>query len=203
MDRVKILDNESKLDIVTKKVNVVYELGVNANLELFLYNYNESSEVVVNLNGDGAKVVFHYSCINIDDNTFNIAINHNASNTNSYIVNHGINKDNKRLEFNVIGNILHDSKNCECKQENQIINLTNGKSRINPNLLISNYDCNSAHSAYIGKFKDEWIFYLTSRGLSYSNALEILMRGLILNGGDSNNKLIKEFMDKFVGGCNG
>ena len=45
--------------------------------------------------------------------------------------------------------------------------------------LIDNYDVDSSHSVYIGKFNEEKMFYLTSKGLSENAAKELLIMGFI------------------------
>ncbi|MCI8460489.1 MAG: SufD family Fe-S cluster assembly protein, partial [Bacilli bacterium] len=85
------------------------------------------------------------------------------------------------------------SSKCICNQENQIINMDNGKSTILPILLIDNYDVDSNHSAYIGKFRDEEIFYLMSRGISRSMANRLLLRGFLINSDSIELEKILEF----------
>lgn len=83
---------------------------------------------------------------------------------------------------------------CICNQENQIINLSDGTSLIKPNLLIRNYDTFSNHAAYIGKFKDELLFYLMSRGISFNKSNELLMESLLINNGNKEEKVVQEFI---------
>ena len=70
-----------------------------------------------------------------ENNRYNILVNHNASNTVSNVYNHGLNVFNNNLDYNVTGKVLATSNNCICNQENQIINMNDGKSTICPNLL--------------------------------------------------------------------
>ena len=172
-----------------------FNLDINANETYEIYHYviNKSVNVVINLKGLNAKVVYHYSTINFDDNTFKITINHLCSNTISEIYNHGVNAGFKKLVFDVTGYVPKDSFKCFCNQENQIINLTNGISQILPNLLINNYDTFSNHAAYIGKFKEDILFYLMSRGIN-----EQIATRLLLNGGNINEKVTDLFLKKLM-----
>lgn len=177
-----------------------FNLDINANETYEIYHYviNKSVNVVINLKGLNAKVVYHYSTINFDDNTFKITINHLCSNTISEIYNHGVNVSFKKLVFDVTGYVPKDSFKCFCNQENQIINLTNGISQILPNLLINNYDTFSNHAAYIGKFKEDILFYLMSRGINEQIATRLLMKSLLLNGGNINEKVTDLFLKKLM-----
>ena len=82
--------------------------------------------------------------------------------------------------FDVTGIVLKDCAGCICNQENQIINLTHGKSKIHPNLLIDHYDVVANHSAYVGKFSKDVLFYLASRGLNSTEIYFLLLTGFLL-----------------------
>ena len=77
--------------------------------------------------------------------------------------------------------------------QNQIINLENGKSTIHPNLLIDNFNVESNHSAYIGKIKEEKLFYLMSRGLSKKEAYQLLLKGFLINMDSIDMSKINDF----------
>ena len=49
--------------------------------------------------------------------------------------------------------------------------------------LIDNYDVVSNHAAYIGKFKDEMLFYMMSRGISRDSAYHLLLNGFLIQSG--------------------
>jgi hypothetical protein len=49
-------------------------------------------------------------------------------------------------------------------------------------ILIDEYDVNAAHSAYIGGFNSEELFYLESRGIEADNARKLLTTGFIKSG---------------------
>ena len=103
------------------------------------------------------------------------------SNTHSELYNHGVNISNKKLDYHVDGIVPKESSKCICNQENQIINMSDGKSTIFPNLLIDNYDVESNHAAYIGKFSEDKIFYMMSRGIAREEAERLLLNGFLIN----------------------
>ena len=80
---------------------------------------------------------------------------------------------------------------CTVNQNNRIINLTNNKCEIRPNLYIDTSDVNASHSALIGKFSDEEMFYMQSRGLDYDTANKLLISGF-LTSDISDKKILKE-----------
>ena len=98
--------------------------------------------------------------------------------------------------YYVDGVVPKTSDKCICNQDNQIINMDNGKSTICPNLLIDNYDVDSNHAAYIGKFKDEIMFYMMSRGISREVAYRLLLNGFLINSDSIEKDKIKLFLDE-------
>lgn len=153
---------------------------------IYHFSINSGSEVTINLCEEGVSLFYYYNNINYDDHIFKIRVNHLKAHTHSEIFNHGVNLLDHKLTYYVDGVVPRDSSGCICNQDNQIINIENGKSTICPNLLIDNYDVDSNHAAYIGKFRDEALFYMMSRGISREQAYRLLLKGfLVPNGADS------------------
>ncbi len=171
-----------------------YTFDLDEDTIIYHYNVNKSYDILINLNEENITLNYFYNNINYDDNTYKIRINHNKSNTNSYVYNHGVNVNDKKLHYWVDGYVPKNSESCDCNQDNQIININNGKSKIWPNLLIDNYDVNANHSAYIGKFKEELLFYLMSRGISRHDSYKLLLNGFLLNTDSVDREKIKDFV---------
>jgi Fe-S cluster assembly scaffold protein SufB len=55
---------------------------------------------------------------------------------------------------------------------------------LKPNLLIDNDDIEAEHSAYIGRFKEDEIFYLMTRGISREDATDLLVRSFLIGDMD-------------------
>ncbi len=192
MNNVEIKKNEERI-IYTNDTDVTY--NVSGKLSVYNYINDKSTNIIINLISEKACVEYHLSTINKNDNKVSVKVNHLESKTISKIYNHGVNLKDKNLTFDVYGIIPKHCSGCICNQENQIINEENGNSKINPNLLIENYDTISNHAAYIGKFKDELMFYLMSRGINKNTANNMLIKTLLLNGGDKDNLVVKEYLD--------
>lgn len=182
-DRVLYLfDEESK--------NYTFNV-IDSKLTVYHYVVDSTINVEVNLNSINSEIEYHYSIINYNNNNYKIEVNHNYKNTYSNIYNHGVNINDNKLHFDIIGSVGMNISKCICNQENQIINLNDGDSTILPKLLIDNYDISSSHSAYIGKFSDDILFYLMSRGISKESAYKILIKSLLINGGEESTELEK------------
>lgn len=179
-----VLDNNEKSE---------YKYNICEDTIIYHFSINSSSKVEVNLVTEGVTLYYYYNNINYDNNEFKIKVNHMEDNTHSELFNHGVNVFVNKLTYYVDGSVPKKSSKCICNQENQIINMDNGKSTILPILLIDNYDVDSNHSAYIGKFRDEEIFYLMSRGISRSMANRLLLRGFLINSDSIELEKILEF----------
>ena len=177
-----------------KKTN--YKYNISEDTIIYHFSINGSSDVEINLDVENVTLYYHYGNINYDDNTFNIKINHLASNTHSEVFNHGVNVFDNKLSYYVDGIVPNNSNKCICNQDNQIINMNDGKSTICPNLLIDNYDVDSNHAAYIGKFKDEILFYMMSRGISLEVANRLLLNGFLINSDSIDKGKIEEFLEE-------
>ena len=193
MNRIIDVKEREKVfyDFDTTNQDVIYNVSENSKLVVYQYGINIDNHIIINLHGENASVEYHYSTINYDDHKYKIDVNHNNSKTISNIYNHGINVFDNKLDFDITGNVLNKSGKCECNQKNQILNISDGKSTILPKLLIDNYDVISSHSAYIGKFKDEILFYLMSRGISEKVSYDLLIKSFLVNGCD-NTELIEK-----------
>ena len=154
-----------------------YTYNITEDTVIYHYLVDSSSTVDVNMVTEGVTLYYYYNTINYKNNSFSIKVNHLKDNTHSELFNHGVNVGNNKLDFFVEGIVPKESEKCICNQENQIINMSDGKSTICPNLLIDNYDVDSNHSAYIGKFSEDKLFYLMSRGISFDEANRLLLNG--------------------------
>lgn len=174
--------NMSKiLYVLDNNENTEYKYNICEDTIIYHFSINSSSSVEINLVTEGVNLYYYYNNINYNDNDFKVRIKHMEGNTHSEIYNHGVNVNNNKLTYHVDGVVPKNSSKCICNQDNQIINMANGKSTILPILLIDNYDVDSNHAAYIGKFRDEELFYLMSRGISRDDSNRLLLNGFLIN----------------------
>ena len=82
-------------------------------------------------------------------------------------------------------------------QKNRIINLTNKKCEIKPNLFIDENDVIANHSAHIGKCNEEEMFYLMSRGIEPKEAENLIIRGFLLNGLKQGQNEMENIINKY------
>ena len=184
---IYVVDNNDKTE---------YKYNICEDTVIYHFSINSTSVVNINLVTEGVTLHYYYNNINYDNNSFDINVKHMADNTHSEVYNHGVNVKTAKLDYHVNGIVPKTSSKCICNQDNQIINMDNGKSTICPNLLIDNYDVDSNHAAYIGKFKDEILFYMMSRGISMEVANRLLLNGFLINSDSIDKSKIEEFLEE-------
>ncbi len=194
MNKLIVGKNSSQeIYIDNKDTKYIIEVEEDSSVKIYHYAIDKSFDVEIYLKGENAKIDYFYSTVNNKDNYFNIKVYHMCSNTYSNLVNHGVNTGSSKLCFRVDGIIPKDIKNSVCNQDNKIMNLKKGKSTIEPNLIVDSYDSVANHSAYIGNFKDEVLFYLNSRGISTEKAVRMLILGFLVHD-DFKESEIEDFL---------
>ena len=198
-DMIVDFNNTSKdIDVhIVKNVCLKVFAKTNNTSNKISYHIDENCDVIINklaidcsdsveviMNNPNSSIKYNTSVINYNDNSYRQIVNHSCGNTNSIIVNHCINVEDKEFKFIVDGIISKDSSKVNFKQDNRIINLKNGKSNILPNLIVDNDDIEASHSAYIGTFDEEKLFYMMSRGITKKECDDLLIKAFLLNDMD-------------------
>ncbi len=195
-------DVNLNLNIVTKgksgKVQYKYNLNRNCCLNVFKFqNVDIIKEMItLNLIGENSKIDYNFKTISNDKETYDYHIFHKSKNTISNIKNNGVCIKDGTLIYQVSSFVPKEITGCTVTQSNRIINLTNNKCEIRPNLYIDTSNVEASHSALIGKFSDEEMFYMQSRGLDYKTSLKLLITGFLTS--DINNKKILDFITKNI-----
>lgn len=163
--------------------NDKYILNTNSNLSVFkFYNNNDVKEnITINLNGTHSKINYSFSSICQKNEEYNIKIKHNNSYVESYISNKCLSLEKSKINFNIDSILPKGNIGCIMDQNTKIIEMGNTDTKINPNMYIEEADVEARHGSVIGRFNDDDIFYLTSRGIPESEAIKLLIKGFILS----------------------
>lgn len=193
---VNILCILKKTDYVSFEFNV-YDGNVSFNN--FSYDCKEQ-KIEANLNKQGALINIYNSYLCKGIQNVDVNVTHKAPSTQSNVYDNAITIEKGSICFNNITKVKKKMKNCKVIQDAKIIPINdNNKNRINPVLLIDEYEVDAKHAAFIGKFKEEQLFYLKSRGLSEQQAIDLLLKGLlvgIMNIEDEEKEKIKDLILK-------
>lgn len=193
-----VVEDNICLNIVDISFNTSNKININLkNDSRVIYNkfsINSGDYIYTLLDGEYSNVVINNSVVNNDDTKMKFVIEHNNTNTSSNLSNHGVNNSSGALYFNVDSKINRSASLACADQENKIINLVKGDSKILPNLLVDNYDVSASHSAYISDFDKESMFYLKSRGISDNEARRLLLEGFLIGNLDVDDETKKNLL---------
>ena len=84
---------------------------------------------------------------------------------------------------------------CVMDQTSKVMCLGDVKAKICPNMYIDEEDVEARHGSVIGRFSDDNIFYVMSRGIGYREAIVLLVKGFILSNLSLDDKRIKDIVD--------
>lgn len=192
--QIDVKDNVNLTIIDTSiytKNDIVIDTSFNSNILINKMSVDTSDSVTININGENTNINFYNSIVNYNNNEYKETINHNVKNSNSKIVNHCVNVKDNTFKFIVDGKIGKNAIRTNFNQDNKIINISSGKSFILPNLIVDNNDIEASHSAYIGQFDEEIVFYLMTRGLSKEKTTKILIKAFLTNNIELNDNMKK------------
>ena len=175
-----------------------YYLEDNSTLIINKFYINEITNEINNiyLNGINSKSEINISCISKKNHSYILNIYHNNKNTISYSNVHGITLNDQTINIENNGYIKKGSTNSILNQDNKVITMYKNNSIIKPNLFIDEYNSYASHGAYIGKFDEEIIFYLQSRGINIDESNKLLTKGLLLNHIKLNEDLLDDIKEK-------
>lgn len=184
------------------KTKVQYKYDIAAASKLYLYRFNKCDHMrevdIISLAGENAIIDFNLRTLSTNKEKYDLYVYHDHKYTTSILNNIGIALKGN-VVFNVTGVVPKGNKGSYLNQNNQIVTSTKEKCQINPNLLVDEYDVDANHSAIIGDFNPEEVFYLMSRGINKQEAVKLLSKGLIINNLKDENKkdLIINYIDEY------
>ena len=196
-----ILENTNIiLNILGNKVKFDFRIRVSKNSSLIINSFIIDGEMKVNaiLEDMNASFKLYNSILASNDSSNKIEVKHLSSYTNSFLKNHGFSLNGSKVVFDVASYVPKEASGCIAKQDNKIIQEENSLSQINPNLYIDNYDVEASHSAYVGEFKEDEIFYLMSRGIRLEDAKFLLLKSFLVGGMYLNSDMIHKYCNSVV-----
>ena len=168
-----------------KKLDFVINLKNNAKLEGYFAEFSEDNLQIngeINLLEEYAQAVVKLASLsaNNDDKKISISVNHIAPKTYGKVDNYGVCKDNGKILFAGTSKIFEKSIKSKTQQNAKIMVFDEASNAIaKPILKIDENDIEASHAAVVGKINDEHLFYMTSRGISESEAKELITLGYL------------------------
>lgn len=186
--KIEVLDDVCvKLFVIScdngLKVKNRYSLGENSNLVLFKFYYNRDvdEEVIIDLNGEKSMVSHNFSSISRKNEEYHIIVNHNNHKVKSVVSNKCVGLDGSKLRMQIDSNLDKGNVDCVMDQNSRILTLGDVDATIEPNMFCDEDSVEAKHGSVVGRIRPEDIFYLMSRGITENEAINLLVKGLILS----------------------
>lgn len=141
-----------------------------------------------------SKIDYRFSNICKKDENYIININHNNKNTVSNINNKTIAMDGSKINFVINSIVGKEYEKSILDQNTRIVTIGDTDAKISPNMFIDLDDVEARHGSVIGTFKDEMVFYLMSRGITYNDSVKLLVKGYLFSNIDVDNVLREEII---------
>lgn len=165
-------ENLSNLNMVNDKSTVDYSI-------IDLYDENINYKIEEKSVSEGTNIINIASiCYKNKTKNYVIKTSNNRGNSINEVNCFGIVKDKSILNYDVSSFIEKGAKQSVVRQNSNILLFDeNSLGKNNPILLIEENDVKASHGSSIGKIDDDTMFYLCSRGLTRSEATNLICLG--------------------------
>ena len=170
----------------------------NGSLHVYkFYNNQNVNEIVdIDLCRPMTNVEYKFANICKEVEKYEMNINHNAKNTESDINNKTVSIKNSSIKFIINSNVLKEAVESKLNQNTRIVTMGDCDTSICPNMYTPLENVEAKHGSIIGTFKDDEIFYLMSKGISYNDSLKLMIKGYLLSNISVNHEIRKRIIDK-------
>lgn len=184
---------------IGKKISYTYHLASSSELSLEVFSNSSKQNIqrIVYLKEKEASFTCKLTTLALKEESYQYFIYHEAPLTNSFIQNHGVTKEEGKIDFQVSNFVKKGCFHSVVDQKNRIINFSEKICTIKPNLFIEEQDSSATHSAYIGMFGKDELFYLQSRGIDSKMAMKLLLKGFLLDGMEMHSEKICKIIDTY------
>lgn len=187
--KVVLLESSFSNDLIVNNKYIV------DNSNLIINKFYDNNSVVENIDIElynQGEISYKFSNICKNKESYNINIKHNGIGTVSNISNKSLAIDGSELDFVINSIVGKEYVNSILNQNTRIVTMGDCDCKISPNMFIDCDDIEARHGSVIGTFKDDMVFYLMSRGISYNDTIKLLVKGYLFSNLDVNI----EFRDK-------
>ena len=176
-------------------INNKYDIK-KGSLNIVRFYNNIKVDQIDNINlYNGSSINYNFSNICRGVENYIININHNEKNTKSNINNKSIALMNSDIKYTINSSVFKKCVDSLLDQNTRIVTMGECNTSIKPNMFIDLDQVEARHGSVIGSFKEDQIFYLMSKGISYNDALKLLIKGYLLSNFEGDMELRFKIMD--------
>jgi len=141
------------------------------------------SDIETELNGDSSETKIVGAFFGHRDQHFdvNARVWHQAEHTTADLVTRGVLDEEARSVYEGVQDVGRGAWDTNSYQrENTLMLSDDSEADASPKLIIHNHDTEASHSATVGQVDQEDLFYMTSRGIPYLTARNMLVEGFFV-----------------------
>ena len=174
-----LIFNDSNKDLYVYDHGSINNADVRINyLQLDDNKLNQVSKIDVNEN---STLTINAIYLGVKEKNIKFDLYNAKRNSTIDIHNNVVCLDGSSFNLDCIGTINKGSKNARCHQANRCLTLGSPKkANVKPVLNIDENDVEASHSLSSGTIDEEILFYMNSRGLSASDALNLILRSYLM-----------------------
>lgn len=161
---------------------IIIKADENKFIPIFWDGLDKEIDYNIILSAPGATLSLLGLLIGRGDKEVNIKINvtHEAPNTKSEIILKGALQDESKVSFEGLVKIKKEAKGTNTWMATHLLILSDhARGRAIPSLEIEENDIKAGHAATVGRVNDLELFYMQSRGLSATQAKNLIVEGFL------------------------
>ncbi|MCG7405826.1 Fe-S cluster assembly protein SufD [Paenibacillus sp. ACRRX] len=167
-----------------------------------MHNGNAVSETTSILKGNGANSDAKLICIGNGEQKLNITTKavHFGKSTNSQMITRAVMREAATAIINGITKIEKGATKADGQQTERVLMLSpKARGDANPILLIDEDDVTAGHAASAGQVNQEQVYYMMSRGISRSDAENLIIRGFLAPVvSDIPNEQLQQLLKRYI-----
>lgn len=146
----------------------------------FYCNKSVVENIKIDLINENSRLDYCFASICLNEERYEININHLNKNTISNIKNKCVALNNSNIDFVINSSVVAGMDNAILDQNTRVITFGDCSVKVMPNMFVDFDNVVAKHGSVIGTIKEDLIFYLMSRGISRYEAIKLIIKGYLL-----------------------
>lgn len=196
----RVLLNEIA-DILNENLELTLNIHENSSLiyNRFIKHNNMNNHITINQTSN-SKAIVNYSFIALDNCELTVDSIINGDNNETEINVRSVTENQGRVKITSTADVKKSVKDNNLLENIKVLLLNNEESIIIPNLLVSSNEVTVNHAATLSSVDKNYLFYLNSKGINDSSAINLIKNGYLLNNLDIKSEQIEKIKNIIDGG---
>lgn len=187
----------------TLNENLELTLNIHENSSLiynrFIKHNNMNNHIIINQTTN-SKAIINYSFIALDSCRLTVDSLINGNNNETEINIRSVTENQGKVKITSTADVKKLVRDNNLLENIKVLLLNNEESIIIPNLLVSSNEVTVNHAATLSSIDKNYLFYLNSKGIANSSAINLIKKGYLLNNLDIKTEQIEKIKNIIDGG---